>query len=192
MAESRSTAPGRLELVRRFVNTWDIEASTDELATPEGLTRWLREVSLLPAGAEADDDDLRRVRELREALRDSLAANHSGTPVPPAAVAAINAAADRAGLALALTPASGWVVRPRSGGVDGALGEILALVAQAAGEGNWRRLKVCVNDTCRWAFYDHSRAHTGKWCSMQVCGNRAKQQAWRTRHDLTQPPAASP
>jgi predicted RNA-binding Zn ribbon-like protein len=192
MTASRSAAPGRLEVVRRFVNTRDIEASTDDLATPEALTRWLRDGSLLPAGTDADDDDLRRALELREALRDSMAANHSGAPVPPGAVAAINAAADRAGLALALTPDSGWVARPRSRGVDGALGEILALVARTAGEGTWRRLKVCVNDTCRWAFYDHSRAHTAKWCSMQVCGNRAKQQAWRSRHDLTQSRPASP
>src|SRR5687768_7767592 len=107
MTESRSAAPGRLELVRRFVNTWDIEASTDELATPEALARWLQEVTLVPAGTDADDGDLRRARELREALRDSMAANHSGPPVPSGAVASINAAADRAGLALTLTPDAG-------------------------------------------------------------------------------------
>jgi predicted RNA-binding Zn ribbon-like protein len=45
----------------------------------------------------------------------------------------------------------------------------------------WRRLKVCASDRCRRAFYDRSRARSGKWCSMRACGNRAKQRAWRGR-----------
>jgi len=60
---------------------------------------------------------------------------------------------------------------------------VLAIVTAAMTDGTWRRLKICANDRCQWAFYDESRARTGKWCSMQICGNRAKQQAWRTRHD---------
>ena len=174
-------APGRLEAVRRFVNTCDLEASEETLTTPDALARWLRDASLLEQGAVAGDRDLSRALALREALREAMAANHSGTPVPPEAVATVNAAAERAGLGLALTADSGWAPRTRAAGVDGALGALLALVAGAAADGTWRRLKVCVNDTCRWAFYDHSRARTGRWCSMQVCGNRAKQQAWRAR-----------
>ncbi|MER7367820.1 CGNR zinc finger domain-containing protein [Nonomuraea wenchangensis] len=37
-----------------------------------------------------------------------------------------------------------------------------------------------VNDRCQWAFYDHSRSRTGRWCSMRVCGHRVEQARWRT------------
>ena len=120
---------------------------------------------------------------LREALRAAMAAHHDGTPVPADAVAVMNEAAERAHLSVAFTADPGWSVHPRAGGVDGALGDLVGLVAAALSDGTWGRLKVCRNDECQWAFYDHSRARTGKWCSMQGCGNRAKQRAWRARHD---------
>ncbi|WP_245775276.1 CGNR zinc finger domain-containing protein [Nonomuraea wenchangensis] len=37
-----------------------------------------------------------------------------------------------------------------------------------------------VPDRCQWAFYDHSRSRTGRWCSMRVCGNRVEQARRRT------------
>jgi predicted RNA-binding Zn ribbon-like protein len=49
-------------------------------------------------------------------------------------------------------------------------------------DGTWRRLKVCPGDHCGWAFYDHSRNQTGRWCSMSVCGGRAKARAHYHRH----------
>ena len=46
MTESESTntsaAPGELEVVRRFVNTYDAELGTDELSGPGSLSGWLR------------------------------------------------------------------------------------------------------------------------------------------------------
>jgi len=182
MAAPDSTAPGRLEVVRRYVNTRDVEASTEALSTPEDLRVWLQDAGLLD-GTDADEADLRRAVALREALRAALAANHHSAPIPTDAVAVVNQAADRAGLQLAFTADLRWAARPRAGGVDGALGGLLAVVARATTEDTWRRLKLCVNESCQWAFYDHSPARAGKWCSMQVCGNRAKQQAWRSRHE---------
>ncbi len=178
-----SAAPGPLETVRKFVNTYDVEAGADALATSEALAGWLYDAALTQEAVDASEDDLHRAVELREALRAAMAANHAGTGIPPDALAAINSAADRARLQLTLTADGGWVASARAGGVDEALGAVLAIVARAAGDGSWPRLKVCSNDVCRWAFYDHSRARTGKWCSMQICGNRAKQHAWRERHD---------
>lgn len=188
MSGASTPAPGRLETVRRFVNTLDIDAGTDALATPDDLAGWLRPASLLPGDtpaapgdAPAEPGDLARAVAVREALREALAANHGGEPIPSGALAVLNDAAARAGLTAILTARGGWRPRPSAGGIDGAIGGLLALVGDAMAEGTWSRLKVCVNDTCRWAFYDESRARTGKWCSMQVCGNRAKQRAWRGR-----------
>jgi predicted RNA-binding Zn ribbon-like protein len=44
-------------------------------------------------------------------------------------------------------------------------------------DGTWDRLKACPGHDCGWAFYDHSRNQTGRWCSMSVCGGRAKARA---------------
>ncbi|PZF85019.1 CGNR zinc finger domain-containing protein [Jiangella anatolica] len=180
MSGASTPAPGRLETVRRFVNTLDIESGSDALTTPSELSAWLTAAGLA-SGARAGADDLARAVAVREALREALAANHDRAPIPAAALAVLNDAAARARLTATLTPSDGWRPRPSAGGVDGALGGLLALVGDAMADGTWARLKVCVDDTCRWAFYDESRARSGRWCSMQVCGNRAKQRAWRGR-----------
>jgi predicted RNA-binding Zn ribbon-like protein len=45
----------------------------------------------------------------------------------------------------------------------------------------WSRLKACRDDTCKWAFYDHSKNRSGHWCSMEVCGSRHKARQYRER-----------
>ena len=40
------TAPGRLELVREFVNTRDIDDDLDDIATPQALQGWVAEHGL--------------------------------------------------------------------------------------------------------------------------------------------------
>ena len=45
----------------------------------------------------------------------------------------------------------------------------------------WPRLKACRDDTCQWAFYDHSKNRSGHWCSMEVCGSRHKARQYRER-----------
>lgn len=174
-------APGRLETVRQFINTVDIEAGTDEIESVAGLRRWLTGAHLLRPAARVGRDDVAAARDLREALRVAAAANHDGGPLPADVLATLNQAAEHARLAVSITADRRWHLRSRAGGVTGALGTIVVLLTDAMTDGSWSRLKVCMNDTCRWAFFDASRAGTGRWCSMRVCGNRAKQEAWRAR-----------
>jgi predicted RNA-binding Zn ribbon-like protein len=176
-------APGELELVRAFVNTREIEEGTDELDSPRSLRAWLAERELLdagPAGGETDvsDADLRHAIALREALRSLLRANN-GAAADERASAELEAAARRAQLAVRFAPEAR--VTPLTGGVDGALGGLLARVAAAMGDGTWRRLKACSAEDCQWAFYDASRNRSGVWCTMQTCGNRAKARSFRER-----------
>ena len=42
-------------------------------------------------------------------------------------------------------------------------------------------LKACREETCGWVFYDGSRNRSSSWCSMQVCGGRAKASSYRRR-----------
>jgi predicted RNA-binding Zn ribbon-like protein len=181
MARLSTAAPGRLEMIRGFVNTRDVEAGTDAIATPAALADWLVDAGLLPAGEPVPPADVVAAQRLREALREALSANHDGRPLADDVVRALNDATRAAEIALDLTPAPGWAHRPAASGTAGALGALLVVALEAMSAGTWRRLKVCVNDECRWAFYDNSRARSGRWCSMGVCGNRAKQRAWRRR-----------
>ncbi|MGA8461029.1 MAG: CGNR zinc finger domain-containing protein, partial [Streptosporangiaceae bacterium] len=61
------------------------------------------------------------------------------------------------------------------------LARILLIAGEAATTGTWSRLKVCSAADCQWAFYDRSPTRTGCWCSMRVCGSRAKSRAYRRR-----------
>ncbi len=174
-------APGELELVRSFVNTWDQDDGIETFTTPSALRDWLAERELLARGETAAEADVERAKDLREALRAMLRANH-GEPVDPAATAQIEAAARRAQLAVRFEPADGRAqVEPLAGGVDGALGRVLARVAAAMEDGTWPRLKVCPADDCQWAFYDTSRNRSAVWCDMKVCGNRSKVRSFRER-----------
>ncbi|MDQ4041288.1 MAG: CGNR zinc finger domain-containing protein [Actinomycetota bacterium] len=172
-------APGDLELVRGFVNTVDVEDGRDALADPQGLAAWLREHELLEPRAEVGKSDLRRAVAVREALRAQLLANNGGEPDPDA-VATLHEAAGRAGIALRFSE-RGSELEPSAGGVDGALGRLLTIVHRAEQDGTWRRLKACPWHTCHWAFYDNTKNRSGVWCTMEVCGNRAKAKAYRER-----------
>jgi len=180
-------APGALERVRAFVNTLDVDTGTDDIDSPSALGAWLVGTGLVERPPRASATDVARAKRLREALRDALAANHGGSALPAGAAAVLDEAARRARLRLRFDADAGWSPIPEAAGVDRALGLLLGVVATAMTEGTWSRLKVCENDVCRWAFYDTSRSRSGRWCSMRLCGNRAKQQAWRARHETPGP-----
>jgi len=183
----RRPAPGRLALVQAFINTHDIEGGTDALATSEDLARWLRQAGLLGRGVGAEAEDLATATELREALRSLLIANNEGG-LPRQAWHILDRAAGAAGLRLRFNAKTQRPqLEPQVGGVAGALGALVAVVAAAMDDGTWYRLKACRRDVCRWAFYDHSAAQASVWCSMSICGNRTKVR--RHRHRTVHRPA---
>ncbi len=172
-------APGRLECVREFVNTRDIEAGSDELSSPAALGVWLAARGL--GAARPTREDLKRAIELREALRAVMLAHNDRQPVPHGASATLDAAARRARLQLRFDGRAAAVLEPEAAGVAGALGRLLAIVSGAIADGSWQRLKACRQHTCEWSFYDHTKNRSGAWCTMDVCGNRAKARAYRER-----------
>jgi predicted RNA-binding Zn ribbon-like protein len=46
---------------------------------------------------------------------------------------------------------------------------------------DFSRLRACANPQCRWIFHDGTRSGTRRWCSMAVCGNRAKVRRYYAR-----------
>ena len=174
----RAPAPGSLRLVQQFVNTLDNEGP--ELLPDAGALRdWLVAAELLDPRTQVGAADHRRAIELREAIR-ALAEVHAGAPDDPAATATVNETARRAGLHPVLGETSR--LEPAAGGVDGALGRIVAAIHASIAEDTWPRLKACERHSCRWAFYDRSKNRSGHWCSMAVCGSREKnRRAYRRR-----------
>lgn len=177
---SKPPAPGALGLVQELVNSLNLESGRDRLAEPDSLRDWLVERGLLGSGERVGPGEVRRAREVREALRALLLANN-GAPDDRGAVEALNRAAARARLTVRFDAAGAARLEPAVGGVDGALGRILAIVYTATAEGTWQRLKACRWDVCRWAFYDATKNRSGAWCTMAECGNRAKARAYRER-----------
>ena len=183
-------APGDLGKLQAFVNTLDIEQGTDELATPAGLDRWLRQAGLADPGSSATPRDLARAVELREALRGVLRshvlhqpAHHQPAHDLPAhdLPARITAIAAPTQAAIRADPDGTIRLVAAGSGSPAGLTRLLLIAAEAATLGTWGRLKVCSADACQWAFYDRSPTRNGCWCSMQICGARAKSRAYRSR-----------
>ena len=173
-------APNELALIEDFLNTWDLEDDEDALSIPAALSDWLAGHGLAEPGEAFDHEDLARAIAVREALRALLLANNDDE-LDPAAPATLSAAADRARLTVAVDADGRARVEPRAGGIDRVFGRLLGIVAHAQADGTWERMKACPWHTCHVAFYDNSRNRSRTWCSMAVCGNRAKAQTYRRR-----------
>jgi predicted RNA-binding Zn ribbon-like protein len=138
---------------------------------------------LLARPGRIDPRGLRRLRTVREALRELAGA---GGTQPLGALDTLNKAARGAGVELRFGAHGPYFLASAPGEVGGAIGLLLAITVRSMLDGTWSRLKVCPGDDCGWAFYDHSRNQTGRWCSMAVCGGRAKARAHyrRTRGEI--------
>ncbi len=176
----REPAPGRLRVVQSFVNTINLEAPEDWIETPAQLATFLREQRLIGDDEVVHDEDLNRAVELREAVRRLLLENN-GEPHDEAAAGVFAHAARAAQLSVNVSARGDAELAPSAGGVDGALGTVVAICAESMLDGSWRRLKACRRDVCHWAFYDHSRNRSGAWCAMSICGNRTKTRVYRRR-----------
>lgn len=181
MQAHNQAAPGELESVRRFINTWSIpnqtRIETDSLpllaSDPEA---WRSELSLYPRHRS---DSLGKLLDLRSDLRKSCES-------PDANSEKLNAWFSRVALSVRVEPV-GDVTTLNVMSVEATyVGHILAAVANAIASGAWSRLKTCGD--CQWAFYDHTRNGSKRWCGMtkggpdgRACGTIAKVSAFRLR-----------
>ena len=72
-------------------------------------------------------------------------------------------------------------------GLEWLLAAIARSAAEIIAEGPRARLRLCANPRCGLLFYDTSRTHRRRWCSMTVCGNRHKVAAFARRHASVRP-----
>jgi predicted RNA-binding Zn ribbon-like protein len=174
----RAPAPGDLALVQAFLNShYDLQTDhgAELFATPEALARWLSARGLIEPGARVGVRELDRALAIRAGLRALISGRPTGeVDWDGVAIEELNRAAAGAATEVRFGPSGPRFVAPAAAGVPGALALVLARTAEAMIDGRWTRLKLCPGEDCGWAFYDHSRNRTGRWCSMSVCGGRAK------------------
>jgi predicted RNA-binding Zn ribbon-like protein len=184
-----SAAPGELETVRAFVNTRDIEEGTDELLTAAALTNWLTRSGLVePPGQviRATSADFTQAVAMRECLR-AILRSHGPAAGRQAGDHRSEGTRDLRQIAAAFPVRlevgdDGRIdAAPAGSGASAALARLLLIAAGSAAVGTWQRLKACGADDCQWAFYDRSPTQNGCWCTMQLCGARAKSRAYRRR-----------
>jgi predicted RNA-binding Zn ribbon-like protein len=183
--------PDEIKVVNEFLNTLDLERfgeharkpeeEREELRSPETLKRWLVERGLLGEEEVVTEADRELAVGVRDVLRSAARANSSGAPTN-------KQHPEDAGRVLGVLPLLVHLeedLRPKlvpgTNGVRGALGRIVADVVIAASKGTWERLKICNAEDCQWAYYDHSKSRTGRWCAMETCGNRHKTRRYRRR-----------
>jgi predicted RNA-binding Zn ribbon-like protein len=69
-------------------------------------------------------------------------------------------------------------------------GQLLQPIAEAIADlvcnADFRLIRTCEGSACTLVFLDRTKARARRWCSMAVCGNRAKVAAYRAR-TLTRP-----
>jgi predicted RNA-binding Zn ribbon-like protein len=180
---SSSLIAGRLAL--DFANTspmshdlsWDEFVSfllDAKLVTPERAAK-LR--PLLLSEPQAVDAILLKILRLREAFRAVFGSIVERKPFPRHWAEPINEILRVTEGHDELVPQEdGWRLQfiAREEGLEWLLAAIARSAADLLVEGYEGPIRRCANPSCRLFFYDDSRTHRRRWCSMATCGNRHK------------------
>jgi predicted RNA-binding Zn ribbon-like protein len=177
-----------------------VDTPVDWLDSGGGFLEWLAQAKLAPADtldalkARAMPGELDKVadqaRELREWFR-GFVRKHAGRPLGPKALhelGPLNRLLERDeafsqilrhhhsdGGPLELRVMRRW----RS--PESLLLPIGEALAKFVCEEDFANVKACEGHTCTLVFADRTRRRARRWCSMAICGNRAKQAAHRSR-----------
>lgn len=160
------------------------------------LVGWLAAVQILDA-AQAEEaiscwnntrdgqQVFERALTFRTILREMTKQIVAGQPVPSAAVKQINELLRyRIRYSELISGQEGFTTRSHAE-FDEAI-HLLTPIAEAASEllchADFSLIKNCENPECILYFYDTSKNHKRRWCSMSLCGNRMKVAAYYRRH----------
>jgi predicted RNA-binding Zn ribbon-like protein len=177
-----------------------VDTPVDWIGDGEGLLGWLDQARLVPDDvlqgirARALPGELDKVadqaRQLREWFR-AFVHQHRGRPLALASVSELEPlnrllARDerfsRIVLRLDTGPASLELEEARPWrSPESLLLPIGVALARLVVTEDFANVKACEGPACTLLFADHTRGHARRWCSMAICGNRAKQAAHRQR-----------
>jgi predicted RNA-binding Zn ribbon-like protein len=167
------------DLALDFVGTrkWRQDAPEELLTTPDDAARWAVEAGLLTEAPSLEDSDLRRLRELREAVYRLVSATLNGRNWDADDVGLLNVHADSPPPRFSLA-AEGLTCRGDASSIAWAVSRAAAELLAHAGD---LRLRECDREGCTRIFIDRSRTGNRRWCGMEECGNRIKAAHYRAR-----------
>jgi predicted RNA-binding Zn ribbon-like protein len=159
----------------------------DFLESDGDVLRWLERAgfgTFLRAPAFAPSALLNTARRLREAIRRLVVKRKAGMRADVGEINEFLAAARS-------YPQIEWeghklprMVREREQKTPE---QFLAPVSEAAAEllvnGDFNLIRKCEDSSCVLWFYDRTKSHRRRWCSMAACGNRNKVKAFRQRQE---------
>lgn len=171
--------------------------ATEFLASGAEFLNWLERADLIdastaakfradPASAAQLDVMAKGARALREWLR-AFVRRHAGQPLTAAAEAELGPlnlllAGDKSYAKVTGGPERLALQRLRRWETpEELLQPIAAAIADLVCHADFRLIRACEGHDCSLMFLDRTKAHARRWCSMALCGNRAKAAAHRAR-----------
>jgi predicted RNA-binding Zn ribbon-like protein len=177
-----------------------VDVPVEWLDDGEGLVNWLRQAHLVAGPvleqlrARALPGELDKVadqaRDLREWFR-AFVSKHQGRSLKPEALKQLeplNRLLERDESFARIEPAAAGADHPlellstrRWRSPEALLLPIAETLARFVCTEDFTYVKACEGPACTLLFADHTRSRARRWCSMALCGNRAKQAAHRHR-----------
>jgi predicted RNA-binding Zn ribbon-like protein len=177
-----------------------VDTPIDWLDSGDGLLKWLAQAKLVPVDAlnalkaRAMPGELDKIADQVRALREwfrGFVRKHMGRPLTPKALrelGPLNRILER-------DEAFSQIVRRRDAdgdrlelrvlrrwrSPDSLLLPIGEILARFVCDEDFTRVKACEGPSCTLVFADQTHRRARRWCSMAICGNRAKQAAHRNR-----------
>jgi predicted RNA-binding Zn ribbon-like protein len=179
-----------------------VDGPIEWLGNGEAFINWLQQAGLVPqealcalsrsAGPGEIDAIAVQARALREWFR-GFVHKHRGTRLSAALLGELEPinrilAGDKRHTEIALIgnpeekPSPFSLAEKRKWQPSGALLiPIAEAMARLVSEADFTYVKACEGPACTLLFLDNTRRHARRWCSMSICGNRAKVAAFRAR-----------
>jgi predicted RNA-binding Zn ribbon-like protein len=180
-----------------------VDTEVDWIDDGDGLLAWLEQAQLVPAETlemlrtrampGEVDTVAAQARGLREWFR-GFVRQHKGRPLTSEVLSELeplNRLLERDegfGRVAARDHASGLEFRAmrRWRSPEALLLPVGEALAKFVCDEDFSNVKACEGPACTLMFADHTRGHARRWCSMAICGNRAKQAAHRSRLKMQQ------
>jgi predicted RNA-binding Zn ribbon-like protein len=177
-----------------------VDTAVDWIDDGEGYLSWLEQAHLVPGDvlrelrARALPDELDKVADQARSLREwfrGFVVQHKGRPLTAEALtelAPLNRLLERDDTFGRIATRGPFENPPfelatlrRWRSPDALLLPVGGALAQLVCTEDFSHVKACEGPACTLLFADHIRGHGRRWCSMAICGNRAKQAAYRDR-----------
>lgn len=174
-----------------------VDTPVEWLSSGKDFLAWLSAAKLAPASVLEEfarsagpgelDAIAAQARGLREWFR-GFVVRHKGLPLPDSVVSELEPlnrllARDEAFVQIIASEASGVARKKerRWRTPESLLLPLAEAMANVVCDDNFTYVKACEGPACTMLFLDRTKGHARRWCSMAVCGNRAKQAAHRSR-----------